>query len=239
MGDHIEGAIDKADFGGFDNSRQPGRMQSRHLQDVVERRARELSPDRGPAGPRGSYMDRDLDHEPYLPRVPRNYDRGPLPPEDYPRDPRDADRRHTDPRNFDQGPPGDFNRGSRSYTGLHDQLDNESRFGDVAYKDVPVDVRKAYERKLREQNAINEDQRGHRPRDRNEDDRSYFMYPQGFSIQPRKSDSPPPSYNASAQHPAMRYPSDEPIMGPDPAFPMPGQLEYDRPSNQLTHYRSY
>ena len=83
MGEHIEGAIDRADFGGFDNSRQPGRMQSTHLQDVVERRARELSPDRGPAGPRGSYKDRDLDREPYLPRVPRNYDRGPLPPEDY------------------------------------------------------------------------------------------------------------------------------------------------------------
>ena len=58
MGDHVEGAIDRADFG--DNSRQPGRMQSRHLQDVVERRVREMSPDRGPAGPRESYMDRDL-----------------------------------------------------------------------------------------------------------------------------------------------------------------------------------
>ena len=140
------------------------------------------------------------------------------------------------PRNFDQGPPADFNRGSRS---LHDQLDNESRFGDVAYKDVPMDVRKAYERKLREQSAVNEDQRP-RTRDINENDRAYFMYPQGFSIQPRKKfDSPSPSYKVSAQHPAMRYPSDEPIMGPDPAFPMPGQMEYERPSNQLTHYRSY
>ena len=219
-------------------------MESRHVKDVMERRAREMSPPQGPAGYR-SYPDHN--REPYgLPsgspdmgRGPRDYNRGP--PADCARGQRGFDRSppadppDVDPRDFDLRPhPADLNQGS------HQHLDENSRFGDVPYKNVPADVRKAYERKLREKSP--ERQKQQRPKRKDpEDDRTYFMYPQGFSIKPGKfsSSSPPPSYRASAEHPAMRYPTDEPLPGLDPAFPMPGPWENDRPSNPLGNYRSY
>ncbi len=131
------------------------------------------------------------------------------------------------PRGYDAGPgasrlPRDRDRAWARPARAEPSVDGDSRFGDVPYRKVPPDVRRAYERKIRGSSPPREGpfSRPEAP----DDERTYFMYPQGFSIQPGKySVSPPPSYRASAQHPEMRYPSvDEPR----------GAWEVERPQQQ-------
>ncbi len=101
-------------------------------------------------------------------------------------------------------------------------LDGESRFGEVPYREVPPDVRRAYERKIGRSPPPVRGPPPPKPRLPKEDDRTYVMYPQGFAIQPAKYNSPPPSYRLSAQHAALRYPVDDP-------YPR----DYERPSWQM------